>query len=63
MQPSAPAPDMGTFALYILLPMLIGAAGGALMHRDNRLYGVFVGGISGAVLGLLAMIAMGEIRE
>jgi len=57
------APDMGTFALYILVPMLLGAAAGAATHRENMVYGVFVGGISGAVLGLLAMIAMGELRE
>lgn len=62
MQPAA-APDMGTFALYILLPMLVGAVGGALGDRENMMHGVFVGGISGAVFGLIAMIALGHLRE
>jgi len=62
MQPAA-APDMGTFALYILLPMLVGAVGGAIGDRENMMQGIFVGGISGAVFGLLAMIALGHIRE
>ncbi|MFN4087943.1 MAG: hypothetical protein ACK4QW_02715 [Alphaproteobacteria bacterium] len=57
------APDMGTFALYILVPLLAGAAVGALSHPEARLYGVFVGGISGAVAGLIAMIAFGHLRE
>ena len=61
MQPAAP--DMGTFALFILLPMLLGAAGGALTERDNMLHGVFIGGISGAGFGLLAMIALGHLKE
>lgn len=54
---------MGTFALYILVPLLAGAAVGALSHPEARLYGVFVGGISGAVAGLIAMIAFGHLRE
>lgn len=58
-----PAPDMDVFALYVLLPMLIGALGGALTHPENRVYGVFVGGIVGALLGLLAMIGTGKLRE
>jgi len=54
---------MDVFALYVLLPMLIGALGGALTHPENRVHGVFVGGIVGALLGLLAMIGTGKLRE